>query len=334
MISDDKLSQPQSEIFIRPFVEKGKLNMGLERYEQVLFEGCFHEETLSCLESNGIKRYLTGLDEFAPEIKRLPTEERVAKVKQIRATVAELEKVLAGNVLDVESADFWKDVQILTPKNYDFWETVKVKLGNEPTLLDTNNPIDIIKLAAIEAGGFSIIAKDLETARKMAIAPKFYLDKREDTATYVTEPKKLYGRCQSELMKLYDKMPNKMFMICKVFDINGTQLKKTTSPDVVYNYLYDTLDGTRGESRNLNKTHTMFLDLCAQNMEVLTMRAIIRDGSHWKKVHTKADGFIYHTATNTMMGKNPSDVLEFLKNPLNEAVLRELQDEVEQIWKR
>ena len=46
-----------------------------------LFEGVMHEEELSCLEVNGIKRYVTGLNEFAPEIKKMTPEKRGAKVK-------------------------------------------------------------------------------------------------------------------------------------------------------------------------------------------------------------------------------------------------------------
>jgi hypothetical protein len=36
--------------------------------------------------------------------------------------------------------------------------------------------------------------------------------------------------------------------------------------------------------------------------------------------------------TGTMMGRTPSDVAEFLKNPLNEEVLMDLQKSVEKYW--
>ncbi len=50
-----------STIAIRPYVDMSKSNMGLEKYDQALFDGVVHEEQLACLEQNGIKRYLTGL---------------------------------------------------------------------------------------------------------------------------------------------------------------------------------------------------------------------------------------------------------------------------------
>ena len=49
-------------------------------------------------------------------------------------------------------------------------------------------------------------------------------------------------------------------------------------------------------------------------------------------IASKADGFIYYMASNTMMGRNVSDVAEYLKNPLNEQILMELSKKVEEYW--
>ena len=92
--------QYTSTIAIRPYVDATKSNMGLEKYDLALFDGVFHEEQLACLEINGIKRWVTGLNEFAPEIKKLPEEFKEAKIKDIRQTIAQLEKELAANVID------------------------------------------------------------------------------------------------------------------------------------------------------------------------------------------------------------------------------------------
>ena len=66
MIEKHQTFKKGSAITVRPFIDNTSANMGLERYSMVLFEGVFHEEQLACLEYNGIKRYLTGLNEFAP----------------------------------------------------------------------------------------------------------------------------------------------------------------------------------------------------------------------------------------------------------------------------
>ena len=74
MIEKYQSGKDQS-IAIRTYFDRDSENMGLENYGMSLFEGVIHEEELSCLEVNGIKRYVTGLNEFAPEIKKLSPRE-------------------------------------------------------------------------------------------------------------------------------------------------------------------------------------------------------------------------------------------------------------------
>ncbi|MEY5046262.1 MAG: hypothetical protein RL713_1487, partial [Bacteroidota bacterium] len=191
-------------VSIRPFVNSSIDNMGLERYEMALFENCFHEEPIICLEYNGIKRYVTGLNEFAPELKDLSEDEYEATVKQIRVTVAQLEKELASNIIKTDDPEFWNKVKLLRPDNDQFWEKIVLRLGNEPLFLDpAKDPYDLIRMKAIEAGGFSLIAKSLEQARQ-STSKKFYLDKFEETASIRTEVKKLRNKALAELQKLYD----------------------------------------------------------------------------------------------------------------------------------
>jgi hypothetical protein len=117
-------SYPQnkkSNVKIKPYFNPQVDNMGLQKYGLSLFDGAFHEEPIACLEINGIKRYLTGLNEFAPEIKSLSLEDQEAKVKEIRRVVSHLEKTLAGNVIDPEDKEFWNKVKLLKQDNGEFW---------------------------------------------------------------------------------------------------------------------------------------------------------------------------------------------------------------------
>ena len=83
--------------------------MGLEKYGMTLFDGVFHEEQLACIEVNGIKRYLTGLNEFAPEIKLIKDPDaKAARIKEIRTVVSQLEQDLAA------MAEFQPDLAIGT----------------------------------------------------------------------------------------------------------------------------------------------------------------------------------------------------------------------------
>jgi hypothetical protein len=166
-------SKQQSTIAIRPYFNPNKSNMGLENYGMALHDGVYHEENLACLELNGVKRYVTGLNEFAPEVKRLAVAEREQKVKEIRSIVSQLEKDLAANVVDPEDKEFWNKLTLLKPDNDKFWSRISLKCGNDPVYLDPfNDPYDLIKLYAIKAGGFSIVAKSLKDAKSSGDAPQ------------------------------------------------------------------------------------------------------------------------------------------------------------------
>jgi hypothetical protein len=322
----------RSSIAIRPYFDPAVDNMGLQKYGLSLFDGAFHEEQLACLEINGIKRYLTGLNEFAPEVKNLPMEEQEAKIKSIRSIIVQLERELAANMVDPSDKEFWNKIKLLKPDNSEFWDKIKIRCGNEPVFLEPDkDPYDLIRLYAIEAGGFSIVAKSLEEARRMPVPPKFYLDKLEETATLNTEVKKLRNKALSELQKLFDKNTNKLFYIAKVLDANSAQYKKSTPNDIVYDNMDKFINGDLVE-KNKKKTAERFLDIVNLDMETLKIRAIVKDSGYYKFIATKADGFIYHMETTTMLGRTPSDVLEYLKNPLNEEILVDLTKKVEKYW--
>jgi hypothetical protein len=320
-------------ISIKPFFDPNKQNMGLEKYGLALFDGIFHEEQLACLERNGQKRYLTGLNEFSPDVKNIPNpEDREAKIKEIRTVVAQLERELASNVIDPKDPEFWNKVQLLRPDNDDLWSKITIRCGNEPVILDpSREPYDLIKIYAIEAGGFSLVAKSYEDARSRAVSPKFFLDKYTETVSTKTEVTKIRNKALAELIKLFDKNQNKLFLVAKVVDGNSVQYKKSTPNDIVYDNMDRFITG-QGVEKNMKRAAQSFIDACAMSMEELKIKALIKDSTYYKFIQLKADGFIYHTDTSTLMGKNVSDCFEFLKNPLHDAVLLDLTQKVEKYW--
>jgi hypothetical protein len=322
----------RSTIAIKPYFDAAVDNMGLQKYGLSLFDGAFHEESIACLEINGIKRYLTGLNEFAPEVKTLPLEEQESKIKQIRTIIAQLEKELAANVIDPEDKDFWNKVKLLKPDNGDFWDKIKIRCGNEPLHLDAEkDPYDLIRLYAIEAGGFSIVARSLDDAKRMPTPPKFYLDRLEDTASTKTEVKKLRNKALAELQKLFDKNQNKLFYIAKVLDPNSTQYKKSTPNDIIYDNMDKYINGDLMD-KDKRKTAQRFLEVSNMDMETLKIRALVKDSHTYRFIATKADGFIYHIEKSILLGRTLTDVVEYLRNPLNEEILMDLTKKVEKYW--
>jgi hypothetical protein len=331
MVETGKGSVRKTAIAIRPFFDSRTSNMGLEEYGMTLFDGVTHNEQLSCLEVNGVIRYITGLNEFSPEINHLPKDEKEARIKQIRTAIAELEKELAANYIEIDDNQFWNKVKLLKPDNAEFWNKIYISCGNEPVYLDPKDPFDRIKLYAIEAGGFSIVSKSYDDARSKAVPPKFYLDKEEETVMVRTEYKKLRNKALSELQKLFDKNSTKLFYIAKVVDINSTQYRKSTPLDVIYENMDRYINGEGGET-NKERAAKSFMETANMDMETLKIKSIVRDSVFFKYIINKADGFIYHTKSQSMLGRNVSDVVEFLKNPLNEDVLKDLNAACEKYW--
>ena len=320
-------------ISVKPYFDPNSSNLGLEKYNMSLYDGVFHEEQLALIERNGIKRYLTGLNEFAPEVKLIQDKEiREAKINEIRTVVAQLEKELAANIVDPTDPDFWNKVKLLKHDNEEFWNLITMRCGNEQVLIDpAKDPYDLIKLYAIEAGGFSMIAPSYEIARSMAVAPKFYLDKYVDTVSTKTEVKKLKNKALSELDKLFNSNQNKLFYVAKVVDANSTQYKKTTPNDVMYDNMDKYINGEGIES-NLKRAAQSFYDATQLDMETLKLKAIIKDSTFFKFIALKSDGFIYHMNTGVMLGRTPSDCVEFLKNPLHEETFVDLTAATEKYW--
>lgn len=320
-------------VSIKPVINPDSDNMGLQNYNLSLFPGTFQEEQLACLEKNGVKRYITGLNEFAPEVKNIKDpEQRAAVIKDIRETVCQLEKELASNYLEPDDDDFWNKVKLLRPDNDEFWEKITVRCGNEPLFLNPkNDPFDLIKLKAIEAGAFSIVAKSWEDAQNMSRPPKFYLDKTIDSVASRTQTKKLRNKALSELDKLYNKNINKLMYVCKIVDAHSAQYKKSTPIDIMYENMDAYING-EGIERNELRAAESFMKATELDMESLKLKALVKDASFYKVLAPRADGMIYHIPTTTMLGRNASEIVEYLKNPLNENILVEILNTIEPMW--
>ncbi len=167
--------------------------------------------------------------------------------------------------------------------------------------------------------------------RSLMKANKNILNRRVIQIVGHTEVKKLKNKALSELQKLYDKNANKLLYVAKVVDANSVQYKKSTPNDIIYDNMDKFINGEGVES-NLKRAAASFLDTAALDMETLKLKAIIRDATFYKMIATKTDGFIYHIESSAMMGRTPSDCVEFLRNPLNESILISLTKSVEKFW--
>jgi hypothetical protein len=325
-------AKKHSTIAIRPYFNPGRENMGLEAYGLSLHDGVFHEESLACLEMNGVKRYITGLNEFDPKVKMLPPAEKKAKIAEIRKVVSELEAELAANVVDVKDKDFWNKLTVMKPDNSKFWDKISLRCGNDPVFLDPDvDPYDKIKLHAIHAGGFSIVAKSLRAAKAATPSPKFYLDSIEETMSTRTELSKVRNRALVNLQTLFDSNNTKLRYVAKIVDVDSVQYTKSCANDVIYENMDMYINGEGCES-NKKRAASQFLDVSKLEMEDLKLRALIKDALYYRFLTTKASGWIEPLDSGIRLGKRPAECLEFLKNPDNEELLLSLLNKVEPYW--
>jgi hypothetical protein len=77
-----------------------------------------------------------------------------------------------------------------------------------------------------------------------------------------------------------------------------------------------------------------FVTTSEMSMEDLKLRALVKDSMFFKVIHAKGDGNIYHSAKGVSMGRTPSEVVEFLKNPMNEDVFVDVLSAIEKEWNR
>jgi len=116
-----------STVSIKPYLRADILNHGLEKAGLVIADNCEQGQWLRCLDNgNGVKTYITGLNEDVPAIQDIEdNEKREAKILDIRKTVVMLERNIAGNYniseADIYSVSGKKKVRIPGSRN---WEEV------------------------------------------------------------------------------------------------------------------------------------------------------------------------------------------------------------------
>jgi hypothetical protein len=111
----------------------------------------------------------------------------------------------------------------------------------------------------------------------------------------------------------------------------GFGSKKSTPNDILYDNMDMFING-EGSEKNGQRAAQSFLDTADLDMETLKIRAIVKDATYYKFIALKSDGFIYHIESSTMLGRNQTDVLEFLRNPLNDQILLDITKKVEKYW--
>ncbi len=317
----------RSYIRVMPFVTgKPDDNFGLTKYNEVLFPGTDQKISLVCLEKNGASRYITGLDEFAPEVLGLAPERKKAVQTRIRKDVAFLERSFGANEVKVEDNEFWSKVKTVHPSNHDFWKKQELILTNAPRVFSPEDPSDLLLLRGIEAGGFPEIAPSYEDAQRAAIKPKFYLDREVETSTAKVGIKRIKNEAVVNLQAL-SKDPNKMLLVAKIIDPQPHRYQSNTSQDVIYDFLDSYIAGEAHE-RTAKRAAENFNKVCDMKMEELAVKAAVSEANIYKLVERREGGKYYHRSSGVMLGTTMEDINTFYLDAANAGEFKRLTEEL------
>lgn len=323
---------PKTGISIEVY-DSGKENMGLEKYGMAVFPGTTQTESITCIMEGNKPRYVTGLDEFAPTVRNIKDpKEKAARIKEIRKVVAYLESIISSNNINPDDEDFWEKVETLNPHNSEFWESAFIKVSNEPVPLNVHDkPMDLVRYYAAKNGGYSVVSKSWDDARNSAKPPKWYLKELNLTVVNKNESRKLRNQALGLLDDLYNKDKKRLMMVAKLSEIYGQQYNHNTPADVLYEQMDNFILGEGGDKNPVRAAKT-FITNCEMTMEDLKIRAMCKDAGFFNVIVSHADGHLYHADTNTRLGRNLNEVIEYFKNPMNGDVLERLLETIERYW--
>lgn len=333
-------------------------NMGHEKYNEVLFPGTGQRDEVFCLTNGNVRTYRTGLNEFAYEIQSIADpEEKIAKIREIRKTVAWLEntvnanfEVKPGTCMDGYGTNediFWNNVtmfQSVCVDKFDnkgnrilsYWDRLYIDLSNDGRPINKKDPHDICVYNVVCAGGFGMVAPSLQTAIETGDY-NFYLHRAEDVAAIKTESKQSRNQAGGYLEELRTGDGNKLFFLSKLMTVEGSIYYKmggdsATPPLQMYNDLCDMVDG-KTPHRSSKEAVEQFLKLYKKDSDELMVRTIVKDACELKLIDIRSNGQMTYIRTNTNLGRNIEDVVASVLNPTNDEILKMLVADVNKVWR-
>lgn len=348
---------PKGTVSVKPYITEAT-NMGAEKYGEVLFPETAQRDIVFCDVRDNIKIYKTGLNEFAFEVQSITDpEEKEARVRYIRETVAYLENVLNSNFkvsketcmdgYGTSTDKFWDNVTMFKSVCVDtfnakgdrvlnFWDKLFIDLDNEGIYMDMKDPHDLIKYHVINAGGFGMIAPSLERAMEKGDF-KFYLHKSHDVAIIKAEPKVEKGKAFGHLDKLKDGDPNKLFYTTKLMVQQGAMYYRiggdSATPVLqLYSDVFDILEG-KDMARTSSEACQQLLKYADMKIDELQVRAVVKDAMELRLIDIRTGGQMVYLKTNSSLGRSVEDVVTNLQSPINQEVWDSLLETIKSIWR-
>ena len=259
------------------------------------------------------KKFKTGLDEFAPEVIALPTEERDKKIAWIKATRDNLETLIGQKgILDARNEDFWGVWSV----NIEIGQDKKVKLfGQHPNFLPSLHWQHALALITIEANDSLPLTKK-DSGNPKYKDSQFYITTTEEEATFSKESVRK-SRKRNTLMDELFTGQGKFEKASRIAYILNIQKEP-----VGIERLEEILEIFTAQPEYLDK----FIELCSLEDAELELRTTVKKAIEYDIIQFNAADKIYFRGGFNMRSSEDTTVQYLLTNQSDGTIAREIAE--------
>ena len=315
-------------MLIKPFIRRDKDSIGLSDLNLNAFPGTsvFTEIPIR------FGKYITGFDPNAFYLDNMDEKKKAKEKKAIEDKIKEFD--LKYPHFDVGNIR----VETLPDGSYkanQFYRDLEIEFPAEMTILNTEIPVDLIKIEIIKTNAkyntdFDV-APDLTTAQESNRQYKYYIvDADRDVEQSVTKKKELNKAIT--LLDTVSSEDKERFLLIIKFLLPANKGISTESEMRLYKRADDYINGIiDGEKvRDGENFYKNFIKACEIDRTELFNKVLIKYAimSNVITFNGKTKDFEFAN-TNQELGKTPEDIYRYLTTPKNMSILEEIKTEVQ-----
>ena len=315
-------------MIIKPYVDKDKDTIGLSDLGMNSFPRTSTTTEVPILYG----KYLSGFDKNAFYLDLIQDEKQKAKeIKTIEQKVKDFNAKYPHFKVDDVIVNKSPDGSLIANS---FYLEMLIELKAEMTILNSDSPEDQVKMEIIKTNAkynpaFDV-APDLVTARESNKSYKFYISNTEvDVENEVIKKKEL-----NKAITLLDTISSddkERFLLVVKHLLPANKGLSTESDMRLYKRADDYINGIiDGEKAKGGETfYRNFIKVCEMDRDVLYNKVLIKYAimTNIIRFNSKTKDYEYAT-TNQELGKTPEDIFNYLTQPKNMSILKEIDGEV------
>ena len=315
-------------IIIKPYIDKDRDTIGLSELGMNSFP-----RTSTITEVPIIfGKFLTGFDTNAFYLERIQDEKQKQKeIKSIEQKVKDFNAKYPYFKVDDVIVDKSPDGSLIANS---FYLEMLIELKAEMTILNSDSPEDQVKMEIIKTNAkynpaFDV-APDLVTARESNKSYKFYISNTEvDVENEVIKKKELNKAIT--LLDTISAEDKERFLLVVKHLLPANKGISIESDMRLYKRADDYINGMiDGQKAKGGETfYRNFIKVCEMDRDVLYNKVLIKYDimTNIIRFNSKTKDYEYAT-TNQELGKTPEDIFNYLTQPKNMSILREIDGEV------